>query len=351
MGARRERVLGLAGLLLGVVLVAAAIVFAVGGSSPGTHAPGKANTRSGRSVVGDTPFAATSIWNTPLSANAPVAPNSSALVGELERQVGRYGSWINTSSYSTPIYTVPASESRVPVTLDMAPTNTSAARLAKAFRAGVPIPSGARPAPGTDADLVVWQPATDTMWELWNARLVSGEWHARWGGKMGNVSKNPGYFTDPSDWGTAATSLALLGGIMRISELRAGHIDHALGISIPQARRGVVAWPAQRSDGSLDSTQAIPEGTRFRLDPRLDLNKLKLPSVTRMIAEAAQRYGLFVRDQSGAVAFYGEQVTQTGPNPYTGPGGIFGSLNPQQVTAAFPWRYLEVVSAPVHPYQ
>jgi hypothetical protein len=199
--------------------------------------------------------------------------------------------------------------------------------------------------------LVVWQPSTNTMWELWNARRVGGAWHARWGGRMDNVSKSAGYFTIPPDWGTAATSLALLGGTMRLSELRAGHIDHALGISIPQARRGVVAWPAQRTDGNLSSPDAIPEGTRFRLDPRLDLSKLKLPPLTRMIAEAAQRYGLFVRDQSGAVAFYGEQVTQPGLNPYSAADGIFGRLSPQRLTAAFPWSHLEVVSAPVHTYQ
>ena len=70
-----------------------------------------------------------------------------------------------------------------------------------------------------------------------------------------------------------------------------------------------------------------------------------------MIAEAAQRYGLFVRDQSGAVAFYAEQPTQPGPNPYTGPGGAFGTLDPKALTAAFPWGYLEVVSAPVQPYK
>ena len=350
MGPKRDRVVGFAGLLIGLVLVAAAVVFALNGKSPGSHPGSKRSVPSTAVAVGDTPFAASSIWNAPLAPNVPVAGNSAALVGELERQVSRYGTWINTDSYSTPIYTVAVSQPRVPVTLDTPPTNPSAAKLAGVFRSGVPIPSSARPAPGTDGDLVVWQPTTDTMWEMWNARLVGKSWHARWGGRMDDVGRSPGYFTDPSDWGIAATSLALLGGVMRISDLRAGHIDHALGISIPQARSGVVAWPAQRSDGNLNSPDAIPEGTRFRLDPRLDLSRLNLPPLTRLIAQAAQRYGLFVRDQSGAVCFYGEQVTQPGTNPYTGPGGAFGSLSPKAITAAFPWRYLEVVAAPVRSY-
>ena len=165
-----------------------------------------------------------------------------------------------------------------------------------------------------------------------------------------NVSRNPGYFTNPPDWGIAASSLALLGGTIRISDLRAGHIDHALAISIPHARAGVVAWPAQRTDGNLNSPDAIPEGTRFRLAPKLDLSELNLPPVTRMIAEAAQRYGLFVRDQSGAVAFYAEQPTAT-PDPYSGTNSLFGSLSPKALTEAFPWSHLEVVSTPVRPYQ
>lgn len=351
MRARRELVLGLTGLALGLVLLAAAVVVAVLGSSSGTHRGAKANHPSVAARAGDTPFAANSIWNAPLPADAPAAPNSAVLVAELERQVTDYGTWINTYAYSTPVYTVRASQARVPVTLDVAPTNASAAQLARTFRAGIPIPADARPAPGTDADLVVWQPATDTMWEMWIARRVGDAWHARWGGRLDDVSKNPGYFTDPSDWGTAATSLALVGGIIRISDLHAGRIDHALGISIPQARSGVVAWPAQRTDGSLSNADAIPEGTRFRLDPRLNLNKLNLPPLTRMIAQAAQRYGIFVRDQSGVVAFYGEQNTQPGPDPYFGPSGIFGRLSPRQLTAEFPWSHLEVVSAPVRPYQ
>ncbi len=358
MPTRRQRTLGFAGLALGAIVLAVAVAMAVAGNPSSTHSGTRPVARNsepaGRTtrLAGGraTPFAVDSIWNAPLPATAALASNSSALVGELARQVARYGTWINSDSYSAPIYTVSATQPRVSVTLDMAAGSGSAARLASAFGAGVPIPGGARPAPGTDADLVVWQPSTDTMWELWNARRVGATWHARWGGRMDEVSTNPGYFTDPPDWGTAATSLALTGGMMTISELRAGRIDHALAISIPQARRGAVAWPAERTDGNLASPTAIPEGTRFRLDPKLDLSRLNLPPVTRMIAEAAQRYGLFVRDQSGAVAFYAEQPTQAGSNPYIGPNGIFGRWDPRQLTEAFPWNHLEVVRSPIHSY-
>ena len=349
MSARRQRTLGLAGLVVGVVVLGVAIAVAVNGHSTTTRSNGQPTSSRADTTSTRTPFAANSIWNAPLSPSAPIASNSPLLVNQLEEQVSRYGAWINTTSYSTPIYTVAASQPRVPVVLDNPAGNPSAALLAQVLRAGVPIPAAAQPAPGTDADLVVWQPSTDTIWEMWNTHRVGSSWHARWGGRMQNVSRNPGYFTNPPDWGIAATSLALLGGTIRISDLRAGHIDHALAISIPHARQGVVAWPAQRTDGNLNSRDGIPEGTRFRLDPTLDLSKLNLPPVTRMIAEAAQHYGLFVRDQSGAVAFYAEQPT-AGPDPYSGATSVFGSLGPKEVAEAFPWSHLEVVSAPTRTY-
>jgi hypothetical protein len=295
-----------------------------------------------------TPFAASSIWNKPLRADSPRASNSSSLVAQLQRQVTSTGTWINTSSFSTPIYNVSGSQKRVRVTLHTDNTSLSARDLTKAFGAGVPIPSNARPAPGTDRDLVIWQPSTDTMWELWVAQRTSSGWRADWGGRILHVSHNPGYFTYPKDWGTAATSLSLLGGTIRISDLRAGHIDHALAISIPEARKYIYAFPAQRTDGSLDSPYAIPEGTRFRLDPKLNIAKLGLPPLTRMIAQAAQRYGLIVRDQSGSVAMYAEQNTDPGGNPYSGPKGLFDGQSPKALLQDFPWSHLQVVEARLH---
>ena len=71
----------------------------------------------------------------------------------------------------------------------------------------MPIPADAHAAAGTDKSLVIWQPSRDRLWEFWRVRTVGGKWHAKWGGKMSDVSGNPGYFDDPCDWGGSATSL------------------------------------------------------------------------------------------------------------------------------------------------
>jgi hypothetical protein len=129
---------------------------------------------------------------------------------------------------------------------------------------------------------------------------------------------------------------------MLIKELRAGRIEHALALTLPSPRADAFAWPAQRTDGTGPS-DAIPEGARLRLDPDLDLEGLHLPPLTLMIARAAQRHGMIVRDQTGvAVGLYAQDPGRR-KDPYTGRNGFFGGRVPTQLLASFPWSDLEVI--------
>ena len=58
------------------------------------------------------------MWNEPLPADAPIAPESSAYVSELEQQIQSHGEWINTNQYSIPEYTVGPDQPLVSVKLD-----------------------------------------------------------------------------------------------------------------------------------------------------------------------------------------------------------------------------------------
>ncbi len=137
---------------------------------------------------------------------------------------------------------------------------------------------------------------------------------------------------------------------MMISELKAGVIPHALAMNIPWAKPKTYSWPAQRSDGRSTDPNAIPEGARFRLDPTLNIDALNLPPMTKMIAKAAQTYGMVVRDQTGhAISLFAENYTQYGTtNPYTAPGGFFGGLYPNPVMKAFPWDRLQLLKMDLH---
>lgn len=338
---RSERKLNLIAALIGVAAVATAIVVVLIATSGG--GPSGSPQRGCRSVGdSESPFSCSSVWNAPLSAHAPLSPHSAQYASELAGFTKEDGGWINTYSYSVPVYTVPSSQAKVPVTLDTSGAGP-ADELAQTFKQGVPIPRGAKAAAGSDQHMVVWQPSTDTLWEFWHAQQVNGAWHARWGGKMTHVSSNPGYFSSPSDWGATATSLPLLGGLIGIKELESGHIDHALALAIPHAASGMVAFPAQRSDGNERTPGAIPEGTRFRIDPRVNIASLHLPPIDRILAEAVQRYGMIVRDQAGAVSLFAQDPTPLGKNPYYGAHGLFDNISPANVMRYFPWSHLQAV--------
>jgi hypothetical protein len=300
-------------------------------------------------------FARTSFWNEPLAANAPLDPTSAALVGALDEKItaeeqAENGPWINTTEYSIPVYTVPAHQPTVPVQLlDKKPN----AALSSAWSA-VPLPPNAQPAIGTDGVLAIWQPSTDRLWEFWRLVHEADSWHASWGGAMQHVSSNPGVYGPEawpgaqSWWGVSASSLSLVGGLISLEDLKLGQINHALEMAIPNVRAGVYSSPAQRTDGKSASPLSLPEGGHLRLNPNLNLAALHLPRLTLMLAEAAQRYGIFISDGSSIAEFYAQDPTPTGTNPYAGPGGYYEGNYPNQLLASFPWSQLQLLKLELH---
>ena len=198
------------------------------------------------------------------------------------------GAGLSFRDYGVPLYTVPRHQPCAQVRLD-----NPNAQLRAVF-AAVPVPPDARPAAGTDGHLALWQPSTDRYWEFFRMRREADGWHARYGGRIVGLSKSPGHFQrlrgargqvlEQPWWGATATGLPLIGGLITSDEVRRGRIDHALAIAVPRVRRGVMAVPAQRSDGRYEGPYSLPEGARFRLDPLVDVAALPVPPLVRMIA-------------------------------------------------------------------
>jgi hypothetical protein len=323
------------------------------GSTTGRAAGGRAKAQFANAkhhgLGGFRFFSHNSFWNQLLPAKVALDPNSAELVGQLAADAAaevqaRKGPWIDTTSYSVPIYTVPANEPTVRVRL----VGLREPALQRAWNY-VPLPANAQPSLGTDAELVVWQPSRNRMWEFWRLGQEAGAWHASWGGVMRKVSSNDGVYSRRAWpgakpwWGASATSLPLAGGLITLEDMRRHEVDHALAVALPETRAGVFADPAQRSDGISTNRLALPEGARLRLDPKLDIAGLHLSPVVAMIARAAQRYGLVVRDKGGNVAFFGQDPITTGSDPYAGAGGYFEGKYPYQLLASFPWSSLQVV--------
>lgn len=294
-------------------------------------------------------FAPDSFWYKPIPRDTPLDPNSANYVQDFLRQLHAYYGTvgINTTSYSSPVYIAGPGAPLQPVTQWDCHKPSYVDRGLNQQWAAVPVPQDAQPANGTDEEMTIYQPSTDRMWEFWEMRQVGGAWQACWGGGMQNVSQNPGIWAP--HYGASATGLPYSAGQVTIAELREGAIHHVMGIALVDAQWGsVLSWPANRSDGynPKNATNRIPEGTRFRLDPSINVDALPLHPVAKIVAKAAQTYGFVVWDKAGSISLRFENpkpLMQSGQdNPYT---AIWNGTPSYKILAGVPWDRLQFLPA------
>lgn len=180
---------------------------------------------------------------------------------------------------------------------------------------GVPIPDHAAPDPAADGHMVIIDPGTGCEYDFWQAKKKrNGRWRASWG----NSLRIDGDGIFPKGLSARGSGFALPAGMIFPEELVAGHIDHALQFSYNYPKRGGPVVPATESDGTSRRNDAIPEGARLRLDPGLDLDGLGLATYERVIAEALQKYGMFLADHGGGVELQAVHPMSYSGNPYGG---------------------------------
>lgn len=296
-------------------------------------------------LVTDRIFSPTSFWYTPIPNVVPLHPNSVGFVSDFLRQKDKHYRTvtINDFKYASPVYYVDKNLLKVKVTQwDCQKKGFLDKKLAKQW-AEVPIPSDAKPADGTDAEMTVYQESTDTLWEFWKTRQVNGEWQACWGGRIQNASQNEGVFN--TYYGTTATSLPFIGGQITAEELQRGEIKHVIGIALVETESYKIrSWPAHRSDGfNPDKVpNRIPQGIRFRLDPNVNVDALNMHPIGKIIAKAAQKYGFIVWDHAGAISLRSQNpysyTVFSKPNPYD---ELYAGSPRYKILANFPWDKLQ----------
>jgi hypothetical protein len=304
------------------------------------------------------PFAPDSIWNLPLRHNVPLAPDGRAQVDWLRGQIAAHGSYINASTCGMPIVWAAPDTPRVKVTL--ATSSYQEKALIRAWQS-VPIPEHARPANCQDKNFAVLQTQPDgtvTQWEFWSAtRREDKSWVARWGGVTQNVALDRGVasswsWRDPTGpsyqermsgttWNVTASSISMTAGVITEDDLRRRRIDHAVAMALTDAAKGRWHWPAQRSDGGSADPSALPEGARLRIDPSVDLDALPMPPLVRMIAEAAQTYGIVVRDRTWSANVFYVESPEEGQTSQVG--ALLDGARADQALAGFPWEKLQVL--------
>ncbi|MEU4158201.1 hypothetical protein [Actinoplanes sp. NPDC026670] len=257
--------------------------------------------------IGGRLYSGTSPFNQAIPANPELDPRSADYVRLLSRSKKEKGFTMAVGEWTVPAYFVKQDTKRHDVRI-------SGFDDVRRVMRNVPIPDNARPDPAEDAHMTLIDPVTRCEYDLFGAKKTATGWTAIWA----NVTSTSDSGIYPYSMSTRATGFAPLAGMVWPAELRNGRIDHALVFAYPYTKSGGPVAPATSSDGRTTLAAAMPEGARVQLDPALDLSTLGLSAYERTIAEALQRYGMYLGDTGGAFAIYGVSRQSFDTDPYAG---------------------------------
>jgi hypothetical protein len=114
----------------------------------------------------------------------------------------------------------------------------------------------------------------------------------------------------PAGWTSAdAAGLPILPGLLRLDEVKAGKVDHAIRMTVARTDTSYI-WPARHEAGSVSDHNVPPMGARFRLKASYSTKGLRSDTVT--ILNAMKKYGMIVAD-NGSDWYFGGTSEQGWP--------------------------------------
>jgi hypothetical protein len=267
------------------------------------------------------PFADNSPFNDPIGTNVQLDPNSAAMVSKAAASPAiadfiEFGTPIFFADASTPKYNIKCSAGYGDCFLEHQP---------------VPIPDGAKSAPGSDGQMVVVDLSTNKTYDFW----IYQNDHANtaWGDVIDITG--PGYDSPENSALGAGTSR--LAGIVRTYEMTSS-IEHALVFSTESCDKQMRV-PATKSDGQ---SGGIPEGARFQLDPSINVDTLSgITPGEKVVAKAMQKYGAYAIDCGGASMAMQFENPIGKTDPYAG----VGFSNDYFAMSHIPWDKMRVLKA------
>jgi hypothetical protein len=283
--------------------------------------------------------------HTPLRDDAPLLSNSAAIVADFNAQWhNNYGHLeVGITQFTPPVFLADETTPTGSVKSDDPHQDWGVPTYVNSQLSAVPMPTGFGPANGSDAEAVVLLKKTKpdgtftfTMFEFWGLRkddtgmFTPDQWVCRTGSKTDNIETDPGFYPQAHGTinglgydhypGATASGLPFYPLMISAEDLKAGVIDHPLGVSLIDTGNNFV-WPATRTDGG--GTTPTKEGMCLRFPASLNFDNLASP-LAKMIGKAVQKYGMYVWDKSGVVGFRGQNPMNLSPDPWWGPGGILG---------------------------
>ena len=117
------------------------------------------------------------------------------------------------------------------------------------------------PGAGGDRHAIVVDKSTCRVYETFATRSTASGWKAG-SGATWSLTSNA---LRPAGWTSAdAAGLPILPGLLRLDEVKAGLVDHAIRFTTDVTDDSYV-WPARHAAGSVSSAAYPPMGARFRL--------------------------------------------------------------------------------------
>jgi len=270
-----------------------------GGSGNGT---GGATVGTPGTVGGCTMFPGADEWNRDISGD----PVDASWTTKLQTMVGAinihpdYG-----AGYGIPINVVPASQADVPVNYTGYPDESDPGPFK------LPDPSVARIEGGTpsacdgDCHFLVVESGVCILFEGY-ACTYSGGWNCSNGAKWDLTKVS--YGQRPKGWTSAdAAGLPITPGLVRVAEVRAGKLTHAIRFTVKCTRSNFVAPATHLAvPGSCDpnDSNSPPMGLRVRMKADYDISSLSTSA--QVVANGMKTYGMIIADNGSNFFFQGE---------------------------------------------
>jgi hypothetical protein len=210
---------------------------------------------------------------------------------------------------------------------------------------------------GWDGWVGIYNPKEKWMVNLWRTKFVSGEVRCEWGTlfRFDKPGEQMQYLNGVTDYhgSSSASSFQSFFGVIRVAEIDAGEIPHAMFFASDICKPAEFRFPALSTDGSnLAGVEfPMPQGARVQLDPSIDLSAIS--GITRAeltIGRALQKYGAYLGDNGGArlglLFEHDQSATGQGWDAFTSVGQVWvenGLTFGYQEMSHIPWGSLRVL--------
>jgi len=151
---------------------------------------------------------------------------------------------------------------------------------------------------GGDRHAIMVDKSACVLYELYDAHYSS---HPTAG--SGAIWKLTSNKLRPAGWTSAdAAGLPIFAGLVRLDEVCAGNVNHAIRVTASQTDRSYI-WPARHQAGAANNHNLPPMGSRFRLKSSYGISRFRAD--TQTILRAMKKYGLIVADNGSNWYFQG----------------------------------------------